>query len=342
MPKWFVFDLDETLAHVNPYHLLVCTFFLADFATAVGRVDIARATPEILREPLADAYRRFVEYCGARERSENPIGIIRSSMVKLFVKIGQLKDAGVAGGCMIYSNNGTRNMLAFIRDVIHAAAGRDDLICDIAHLGDPRRRMEGQTKKIETIQRILRNGPCGATVEPEDVFFFDDINHDGISPYIGDQYIRVFPYTYRVNADEMLNLYLKSLRHAGIFTNPELRAAFIRHVQGVCVGPITPEATNEQFVDKLRINIKQTNAGPAPKVDRDLERFISRLDSMLPRGPNNENVLGNNPLSAIQINEPNLGNNPLSAIQTAGRRRKTNKNRKSSRKSRKLWRRRRV
>ncbi len=337
MPYWFVFDLDETLAHVSPFHFLVCTFFQAEFATEVRRPNLAVPTPEPLVEPLTNAYRRFVELCAAQETSGNPVGILRPRVLDVFSKIAALKDAGIAGGAMIYSNNGTRKILEFIRDVIHASLGRTDLICDCIHLNDPRRGAEGAVKQFRTIKRILEGGPCaGGVVKSTDVFFVDDLVHPEISAYIGNRYMHVLPYKHRANADILLSMYLASLRDAGILTDPVLRPIFFHHVTRACVGPFDPNSGEDTFVEKLKINIRKTADG-SPVDNHGMDYFLMRLDDLMPAG-NHVAV----PVVANAANNNGLGNNPLSAIQTGGRkRRKGTRRRKNLRKNR-TWRQRRA
>jgi hypothetical protein len=288
-PYWFVFDMDETLTHVSPYRVLLCTFFSSEFAKAVG----GKLAPEEIREPLAKAYEKFFEACVTAEKSRHPLGILRPGMVDLFHRIGELKDAGVAGGCMIYSNNRTQRILKFIQDLIHAVVGRNDLIGDIVHAGDDRRGGEGNTKKVSTILKNLAGVPYNATeVKEEDIFFFDDLDHLDILEKIGDRYIQVWPYDYRVNTERVMELYMNALRKAGFLTNKGLMKIFLRHITGSCfIKDLDENDTKEVFKGRLIQSINEQVAmwnksfGPNPRTpsreaNDSLKPVLARLESL--------------------------------------------------------------
>ena len=181
-PYWFVFDLDETLTHMNPYFATICSFFTDEVAIEAGAAHMAVARSAVLDGPLQTAYENFVRAVAAEELGPTPLGVVRPGVIELFREIGRLKDAGLAGGAFIYSNNGTMRILQFVADVIHEALGRRDLFCDYSHLRDPRRIPDKPTpedkplKLFQRIQDIILTGPCSAVAAPaaEDVFFFDD------------------------------------------------------------------------------------------------------------------------------------------------------------------------
>jgi len=335
-PYWFVFDLDETLTHMNPYFPIICSFFTEEVAKEAGRPNLASARTELLNGPLQTAYETFVNKVAQAELSSEPLGVVRPGMLELFTEIARLKDAGLAGGAFIYSNNGTMRILKFVADVIHAALGRKDIFCDYSHLRDKRRTPEGRLKTFRRIQNIIQTGPCGPVAPPapnaEDVFFFDDTIHEDILYAIGGNYIQVYPYTYKVNTARMRDLYIESLQEAGVLDNGELQAAFYRFAQPACFSGLKP--TNN--ANALKTLIQKAMGGPGasslPPMDTSLDGILARLRAMGAAPP-----VANN----------GLGNNPLNAIQTAGRRRrrssKTKKaNRKNRRNNRTKWRRQRA
>jgi hypothetical protein len=361
-PYWFVFDLDETLTHMNPYFATICSFFTDEVAIEAGAPLLAVARPAALDGPLQTAYENFVRAVAAEELGTTPLGVVRPGVIELFREIARLKDAGLAGGAFIYSNNGTMRVLKFVADVIHEALGRRDLICDYSHLRDPRRApekpknpMESLPKLFRRIQEIIRTGPCGPVAapapEPKDVFFFDDIMHNDIFSAIRDNYIQVLPYRYKVNTDRFATLYFNALTEAGVLTDDALRSEFFKFTRLACFPGLQPGNAVNTFRPIFRGKMKSKNlynpnpyGDPNPPVnDGSLNAITARLQAM---GPPANNGLGNNPLNAIQINNGNngLGNNPLNAIQVAGRRRrrsaKTKKaNRKNRRNNRTKWRR---
>lgn len=317
-PYWFVFDMDETLTHVSPYYNLICTFFLNDFMIALDRENLVRSPPEEIEEPLEEAYKHFVKFCAKQEASKQPIGFLRPGMKELFEKIGMLKDRKQAAGCMIYSNNKTRRLLEFMRDLIHAVVGRDDLICDVADYLDTRRPKKERQKTLTTIQKILLNGPCEANVAASDIFFFDDMEHTDIRSKIGARYIRVYPYTYKTDENKVLNLYFKSLRMEGILTKSALRKAFFRHLRGACVHKSIHE---DDSVEEFRAYLLQhilSKKGDArvpltTEANNSLQPILSSLDRMLPKKNHIE-------IPILRNDSVDFGENPLSAIRVGGRR----------------------
>lgn len=321
---WFVFDLDETLTHVDPFVSILCTFFREEVYTNIGKLKYATPAPDSIRAELQDAYRRFVEGCAQAELTDLPLGMIRPGMIPLFRKIGQLKDAGLLGGCLIYSNNSLRKMIEFIRDVIHTAVGRNDLVCDTMNRLDPRRLDDPKShqKTLATIQKVVQEGSCKAATSPEPstIFFFDDLVHPDLKANLEDNYIQVKPYTYRVSLTRLTQIYKQSLRDAGILDGGVKQGAFFNHI-GKCF-PGTQPVNSDVLDSKILNSTAPTNNNPPP-ADESLDQIMSYLDTIIATG--SSNTLGNNLLSTIQDNNNKVG----------GRRRKGNrKTKKASRKNR--------
>ena len=283
-PYWFVFDLDETLTHVNTYFSLVCTFFQKDVALNAKRPNLAKAIPQQLEIPLQEAYKLFIEECANTEKTNEPLGILRPGILDLFIRIGQLKDIGLAGGAFIYSNNSTRSLLQFIADILHAATGKDSLICDIVHLNDIRRNSEGATKTFRTIQHIIQEAKCGGSApHPSDIFFFDDLLHPDIQSNIGENYIQVDPYTYKVNADKLIDIYFDSLRMAGILDTLDLQPLFLEYINGGCFSGLKHTNTALQFRTALKNTFGRASNLPyiPPVRGKNLDGILGRLNTVL-------------------------------------------------------------
>ena len=283
-PYWFVFDLDETLTHVNTYFSLVCTFFQNDFALNAKRLNLAKPIPQQLEIPLQEAYTIFIEECANAEKTNEPLGILRPGIIDLFTRIGELKDNGLAGGAFIYSNNSTRSLLQFIADIIHAATEKDGLICDIVHLNDNRRNSEGATKTFRTIQKIIQEIKCGGSAPaPSDVFFFDDLVHPDIQSKIGENYIQVDPYTYNINADKCIDIYFNSLRKAGILdTTPELQKEFFKYISTGCFKSVYPEISSSAFRSIVKSSFGRKSQLPylPPAPDTNLQPIINKVSQI--------------------------------------------------------------
>ena len=289
-PYWFVFDMDETLTHVSPYRALLCTFFVDEFAVAIGKE--GKGIANELRIPLLNAYIHFFNTCVSQEKSDTPLGLLRPGIREIFTKIGELKDSGIAGGCIIYSNNRTRRILQYIRDLIHAVVGRDDLILDIAHASDARRN-EGKQKTVATISKLLREGPYKVPdVKIDDIFFFDDIEHIDIKEKLANRYIQVYPYEYRVNTERIVDIYMHSLQVAGILTDEKLIKLFLQHIMNSCsLEDITEGDTSEILKERLiksiqrQISFWNQSFGPYPwepsrEINNSIKPVLARLGTL--------------------------------------------------------------
>jgi hypothetical protein len=332
---WFVFDMDETLGHLfTPFYMLC--FFKTKESFGNNRKNLA---PE-LAEPLGRAYARFVDRIAATEASDTPLGILRPGLLPVMARLAALKDQGIIRGVVIYSNNGHLPSVHFVRDLIHSAIGRQDLICDAVHLYHPGRKAErftqyGRTYANKTwavVKSILESGPCGATdVTPQNVYFVDDANHPDLQRVLKTKYIQPKPYKYKTPFSILVPYFQEALESVGLAENPGFGE--LMNYVGTSCGTSKPSSM-DQLLSQMRVQTRTPDLPvPAPdELPELLSLYLDGLESM--SNVANESTFG--------LNNTNLVNtsNSLNRIQTnlftGGKRRKTSKKR-NLRKNRTRW-----
>ncbi len=331
---WFVFDMDETLGHLfTPFYML-CFFKTKDSFSNLRR----NLSPE-LAEPLGRAYARFVDRVAATEASDTPLGIVRPGLLPVMARLAELKDKGVIRGVMIYSNNGHLPSVQFMRDVIHSAIGRQDLICDAVYLMHPGRRAEqftqyGRTYANKTwavVKSILESGPCGATdVTPKTVYFVDDANHPDLQRVLKTKYIQPKPYKYKTPVSTLIPYFQEALESVGLAENPGFKD-LIQFIGTSCT--TAKPISLQHFITQIRA-VTRTPDLPVPAPDElpdVLNQYLDGLESM--SNAANESTFGTNTTNS------STNSHSLNRIQTnlfGGRRRKTSKKR-NLRKNRTRW-----
>ena len=191
---YYVFDLDNTIGD------FYTTFYLVSDLrsdTISEHRQIILKPPEEIIPNIQKAYKYFVHQIAIREKSNNPIGLLRPGIIDIMKMINIQKLTGTCRGVILYSNNGNLETLEFARDIIHDALQTRTLILDCIHLHHPYRNKEvrkinenASPKKWATIQKILTEGKCKAiNPKPEEVVFFDDAMHTDIVLHLNLNYI---------------------------------------------------------------------------------------------------------------------------------------------------------
>lgn len=227
---YFVFDLDETLGNFDPVFLFLCDL------KPETTIKNWRTIPDSLQEPLNSAYKFFVESIAQEEVSGQPLGIFRPGIFGIMQRLQQINAKVV-----IYSNNGHLSNLEFARNVIHTYLGVSDLICDCIDWHREGREEEhtqpiniGAARKTwSVLSKLLKEGPCQAedTLEPEDVFFFDDLDHRDLQATLGPRYIKVPGYSFTPSYDRIAEIYSRAIHQSGILENQTLRKEYFKYVQ---------------------------------------------------------------------------------------------------------------
>jgi hypothetical protein len=226
-----VFDLDETLASLNTIHYFLMTL-KPETTFAPGEFNPEIFTADI-KNLLNSCYTLFVREILNLELSRlNPLGLIRPGILYIMEKLYELQKEGKIKNVVIYSNNGHLSNLELIRDIIHEYLGTNELICDCINWYTPGREDEyddpkrpgGASKTWAVLKKLLVYGPCKApeTIEPKDIYFFDDQSHKLKNELPPGHYIQVTPYNYLVPFAIFANIFRKCTQYYGIYGNKDI------------------------------------------------------------------------------------------------------------------------
>jgi hypothetical protein len=221
--KYIVFDLDATLGNMNASYFLLRTLRPRNFwKERQAEVNIQ---PNPVESQLETIYRQFVQEIARRERSANPIGIVRPGIFRVFEAIEKMD----IGGIIIYSNNGDINLGEFIRDILRAGLNNPTIINDCVTWYNPCRQATEiqQTKHLldksdedaypwpggrspktwATVKELLETGSIKATnVSPTDVVFIDDNFYPDMKTHLHDNYLKVSRYNYKCPLEDIITI----------------------------------------------------------------------------------------------------------------------------------------
>ena len=216
--KYFVFDMDEAIAELYSAFYFITSLRLP----AVIQKEYPQfnfAVSDSIKRQLADAYKEFVNLVLMEELSYKPLGIIRPGVLHVMKMLYQLQKNKKVAHVVIYSNNDSLPCLEFIRDVIHAYLGTTTLICECAYRTHPlRNELYAYDKTWNSLKRVLIQGHCKApiTLEPKDVYFFDDLDHKDLKEALGKQYYQVPPYEFKASYERLAELYMNAVQHVSM------------------------------------------------------------------------------------------------------------------------------
>jgi len=211
--KYFIFDMDETLAELYSVYYFIATLRLSNISSD----DIVNI-PNSLYNSLNRGYKKFVREI-LREEISNKLGILRPGVLNVMMKLSELQKIGKIKNVIIYSNNGHLESLEFIRDLIHKYVNNNELIKECIHWNHPMRGNEvlgqvGATNKTWGVLRnILIKGNCKASnkIEPSNIYFFDDLDHTDLKINLGENYYQVPGYSFKSSFNRIANIFRKSL-----------------------------------------------------------------------------------------------------------------------------------
>ena len=225
-------------------------------------------------------------------------------MIEVFRQLAAMKQKGTCEGVVIYSNNGCLSNLHFARDVLHAAIGIDDLICDSIHWHHPFRQeeymrplQEGAANKTwKVFKRILIEGNCQAPadrVHPSNCYFFDDQEHSDLENVLGDHYIHMNEYPYHASFSRVTSLYRESIRFAGLMKDSLLLHTYIRYCSQLYPNTriYNPKYTFDRHIQILRQLTGTTSMVHAPPPDDSVEcilELLPRIELELPQKNSNQ------------------------------------------------------
>ena len=217
--KYFVFDMDEAIAELYSAFYFITSLRLP----AVIQKEYPQfrfAVSESIKKQLSTAYKEFVKMVVIQELSYKPLGILRPGVLHVMKMLYQLQKDKKLAHVIIYSNNDSLECLEFIRDVIHEYVGTTNLICECVHRNHPlRNEIYTYDKTWDSLKHVLTEGNCKApsTLEPKDVYFFDDLVHKDLEHALGKQYCQVPPYQFKASYERLAELYTGAVQHVSMW-----------------------------------------------------------------------------------------------------------------------------
>lgn len=220
--SYFIFDMDETLAELYSVYYFIASLRLQE-ACKEDKV-FCNDMPISLRNSLDNAYGMFVEGVLMEEISTKPLGILRPGILGIMKRLRNLQKENKIKAVIIYSNNGHLESLEFIRDLIHKYVGSNNLIKECIHWNHPMRdeersRQAGMANKTwNVIRNIMVKGKCKASdsIEPSDIYFFDDLDHVDLQKNLGSNYYKVPGYNFKASFDRLERIYKRVLKLANV------------------------------------------------------------------------------------------------------------------------------
>lgn len=209
--SYFVFDLDETLGSFSSIYYHLITLKLKKYVVN-QREYMELYYPNELHQELEKAYDLFVNTVLQQEESDKPLGLLRPGILEVMRDLSVLKQKRKINDVVIYSNNSHMESIQFVKDLINRHVGME-LIKECIPRYHPMRYEDNQTsvpiKTWQVLKRILVEGNCKAprSLEPKNVFFFDDLRHMDLEIHLKERYYQVSPYSFRASLSRINAIY---------------------------------------------------------------------------------------------------------------------------------------
>jgi hypothetical protein len=222
--SYFIFDLDETLAQMQEMFYFIASLTLKDIISQYTTFESMLFNHD-LNQQLQNAYYLFVDRIVREERSNKPLGIIRPGILQIMKRLHNLKNQGKIVTVIIYSNNSHLESLEFIRDIIHNYIGSSRLISKCIHWNHSVREYDKLlyhnsgnkiSKTWKTISAILHRNNNFDSINEQNVYFFDDLDHYDLQYTLKHNYYKVSPYKYIASFDRISKIYKSALLDAGV------------------------------------------------------------------------------------------------------------------------------
>jgi hypothetical protein len=279
---YFVFDLDETLGDFYSVFHFLCNLRNEHCGGSLPH-------PE-LRDFLDIAYTSFVSTLTSMELSESPLGLLRPGILDIMHRLKILKDQGLIKSLVIYSNNGHLANLELARDIIQMAVQDYTLFSDCIHWERPERQEEyifpklvGHANKTwEVLYKLLTNGPTQASksIQPNDIYFFDDQKHVLMKELPEGHYIKVDGYSFKASSERIATAYQMAIEDSDLLKYPELFELFFKYIRE----PFSRQKNIIiQFDEHIQRLIKDTRGTvstdtPAPEPDKGIKDMKNTID----------------------------------------------------------------
>lgn len=218
MGKYFIFDMDETLAELYSVYYFIASLRLKE--TCITDMNICKNLSISLLKGLDKSYDTFVNKVLKEESSHNKLGILRPGILDVMKKLSDMQEQGIIENVVIYSNNGHLESLEFIRDLIHKYIDNNELIKECIHWNHPMRNDEilgkpgSANKTWNVLRNILTRGNCKASnsLLPNDIYFFDDLDHIDLMENLEGNYYQVPGYSFKASFSRLANIFRESIK----------------------------------------------------------------------------------------------------------------------------------
>jgi hypothetical protein len=179
--------------------------------------------------------------------------------------LSALQRDGILQHVIIYSNNNHLQSLEWIRDLIHEHTKNNHLIADCIHWDHPLRQSEkilqhGYSNKTwSVLKNIMVTGHCHASdsLSPEQVHFFDDLEHIDLKRTLNGNYHMVPAYQFRTSFERISSVFREAMDDADV--DASLLSDYVIRLFGVQNDVIHVHFDNdaETIIDLFR---EKTNA----------------------------------------------------------------------------------
>jgi hypothetical protein len=281
--SYFVFDMDETLADMHSIYYFIASLRVKEIWDKDDEKEMG-PLPENFIKKVDAAYEYFLTEVLKEETSKKPLGVLRPGILDIMENIYALQQNKQINHMLIYSNNGHLQSLEFVRDLIHKHLNTTTLIGECIHWNHHMRQEEKSNKPgyaVKTwnvLKNIIVNGHCGAlpTLQTNEVFFFDDLDHPDLRVQLKDNYYKVPAYRFKASFDRLSDIYTKALEHAKVDEQE-----FIKYVFHVYKKPniLTPEDLDDLLILFLQVTQETVSEDTLPpKPDEGLEMMKDALN----------------------------------------------------------------
>ena len=193
--KWIRFDMDECMAQLG-----VLYYFLVGLPPE--NPDVLKITVSLLAE---------------KEKS-GETWILRPAFRELLPFLGDAYKSGVLKGVILYSNNGSQQMVNFVGDLMEEIAGSKMVVARLSASWPEERKGSALSKNIEFLQKHV-----SPTIGFGNILFFDDLPDHALSyQLMKGNYIQVVPYDNQMGVEFLKMLFSEYLDSFPLFKEHDL------------------------------------------------------------------------------------------------------------------------
>jgi hypothetical protein len=245
---YLAFDLDGTIGNFLPVWKLLCPLrqkeHYANFPS-----EVIPPISETLKWEIDIAYSAFVKRIAIAETSNEPLGIFRPGIFKVFEEVNRLRKKGLVKGVIMYTNNSSNPLYNFANDVLRYHIGREvfDDILDYRHvlrIKAPHSPLPPTDKRWVELKHLLVESKlkAPANIESKNVMFFDDMHHHDLMRELGahNNYVKLSEYRFVPENHKITSIFLAALKESEVLSEENLNQ-FLEYISKCSQGQ---KATN--------------------------------------------------------------------------------------------------